>query len=483
MSSITLDITPTTRVLESLGATGGRPYQAIAEFIDNAVDSATKNDLKSVNVNLIIKNQKGKTQSITIEDNAFGMELEDLERAFKLGASNKNTEELIGRFGMGMKTAISSLGGSFSVITATSVNPKAYEVAANLHELKDFTLNGRQIKKSFNHGTHIHVSKCERVNYNILIKDLNNHLPVIFRHHLKEGFLNLTLNGNPIKAKHYQCMGDDGCYIDFTVKVDGVDIKGWAGISVPTHGDYGFSLLKNKRTISPFSKIAIGGDPAYSRIIGELHLDHFETDHHKTKFEQYSNKWDLLESALKKELKDLLAKAKELYVKANDKSEENVQRSIPELVNQLNDIINADDLLKEFLNDGRQGLSLAGVFNRLLGGDTSKESESSESKTTNKNKNSNKRKNPGIQIEHNFHDLGVDSPKKKWSYDGVLRVTTNTAHPLFPGEPERKNTYSRINIMDSMAHHFAGQSENTIESYQEILDRLQRGAKIKGILI
>lgn len=102
-----IDITPDKTLYKKLGFSGYSFPQAIAELIDNALDEPVPDESLVVNVIL------GKNY-IEIRDNGRGMIKAIAAKALVLGYSTK--KEKLGEFGLGLKTACSSLGSKVTLI-------------------------------------------------------------------------------------------------------------------------------------------------------------------------------------------------------------------------------------------------------------------------------------------------------------------------------------------------------------------------------
>ena len=104
-------IRPTSGVYATYKRLSYQPWTAIAEFVDNSTQSYFdhRDELKALpgfdklRIAIIYEAKSGDSDSLTITDNAFGMELADFERAIQLDKIPINTS---GRneFGMGLKT-------------------------------------------------------------------------------------------------------------------------------------------------------------------------------------------------------------------------------------------------------------------------------------------------------------------------------------------------------------------------------------------
>jgi len=98
----TVDITPDKSLVSKLGRTGYRTEQAVAELIDNSID-ARLDGKTGIEVRLDFRMGR-----ITVSDDGRGMGAKALADAFTIAKETDKTG--LGRFGMGMKSACSSLG-------------------------------------------------------------------------------------------------------------------------------------------------------------------------------------------------------------------------------------------------------------------------------------------------------------------------------------------------------------------------------------
>ena len=119
MQEITsLNIQPQAGVIGVFSRLNYKPWYAIAEFVDNSTQSFYNNEkllakvgIKSITVKV---EYDFENNILTITDDAFGMEMEDFVRAVKVDSPPESRD---GRneFGMGLKTAASWFGNTWSV--------------------------------------------------------------------------------------------------------------------------------------------------------------------------------------------------------------------------------------------------------------------------------------------------------------------------------------------------------------------------------
>ena len=493
----TLNFRPKARVLESIAARGGRAYQAICEFVDNSIDSALKSDMTEVSVAINYQSKQGNIVSITIADNAFGMSANDLEKALTLGDSNKpGTAGQIGRFGMGMKTSLGFLGDRWKITTATIADMEALHLDLSLSKLvqdDNFEATAYHIPKPRPHGTTITITDCRKINAVSFERDLQEHLPSIFRHFLADGFLKLSINGKLVEHKEFDLLRVPGTYLDLDFIVGKHRITGWIGLRQSTSSpNYGFDLVKNRRVIVPHSHVAIGNDPALNRVVGELFLDGFTTDHQKSGFDESDPQWEAMVKQLTKLIKPVLEKARELTNKANTKNDRLVEAALPNLLKQLNDIIRNDEVLKDLFSGERKagttGVNVATTDKEKV------EREPSDRKNTTPREKKDKPNVVGnLKITHHTMSQGKEARRKTWEVNGSeMVIITNSDHPLYPAQSEKRLRYVMMNTLESMAHYSANEevrreelnsdSQANVDKYEDILERIVRGAVTKGVI-
>ena len=115
MTQHKIDVTPDKSLIKKLGRVGYRTEQAIAELIDNSIDARLDGTRETIRVVLDFADR-----TISVHDDGAGMDLETFRNSWVLGAHTKSSDSRLGMFGIGMKSACSALGKSFSVKTATA---------------------------------------------------------------------------------------------------------------------------------------------------------------------------------------------------------------------------------------------------------------------------------------------------------------------------------------------------------------------------
>ena len=136
-----ISILPNVRFLTTLRNSGYNNYTALADIIDNSLDT----NVETKNVRIKIKNatqNKYAYDSIYVADDGCGMSYNTLIEALKLGASTGKTKAFdLGSYGTGLKAAALSMSRRFTIQTKSEFD-KFYIVTFdldNLIELNSFS--------------------------------------------------------------------------------------------------------------------------------------------------------------------------------------------------------------------------------------------------------------------------------------------------------------------------------------------------------
>ncbi|MEU3242736.1 ATP-binding protein [Streptomyces sp. NPDC006875] len=122
-----LDLTPSPRLLEVLGDIPYKPWQCLAELIDNAFDDFLSDDDRDPNDPPYVRvtlPKSGTTREgdeiVCVADNGRGMGLEAFQLALRAGYSQNSRYGSLGLFGMGFNIATANLGSVTEVRTTRS---------------------------------------------------------------------------------------------------------------------------------------------------------------------------------------------------------------------------------------------------------------------------------------------------------------------------------------------------------------------------
>jgi hypothetical protein len=293
-------------LLRKVGLSGHSVAEAVSELVDNALD-ARRDDHVSVRVEY-----DARDGWLRVTDNGRGMNRQELADALVLGLSAKGGYD-IGRFGLGLKTAATALGSKFEVHTVRE--EATYEWVAEYDEAQ-FVMSGRwelplrRQRKRRQTGTLVEI-RSDRV-YATLHQSLHRNLGWTFRHFLRDGVLDLAVNDVPVEPAGYAV--DPDSVMPIEGEVSGKLVHGWVGLlhKSSQRGWYGFSMVRHRRILRRHEKLGFQPHPSTARVVGELHLDDFDTNNLKTDFIRETSHWRELETWLSREIEPVLTASRKL---------------------------------------------------------------------------------------------------------------------------------------------------------------------------
>jgi len=122
----TIDITPTPRILRTLGDIPFDVWQCVAELADNSLDSfreqarqGTPVENARVNIYWSSESTPSPDREIIVEDNGPGMSIDQLQNAARAGFSSNDPIHNLGLFGMGFNISTARLGDETIFVSAT----------------------------------------------------------------------------------------------------------------------------------------------------------------------------------------------------------------------------------------------------------------------------------------------------------------------------------------------------------------------------
>ena len=263
-----LNIQPQAGVLGVFSRLNYKPWYAIAEFVDNSTqsfyshqDNLAEQGINNLHVSVEYDDAK---DILTIIDDAFGMEIEDFERAVKIDSPpiNKNGRN---EFGMGLKTAASWFGNIWSVRSTQLNSENEYYTEINIPELRRKNINSVFIRESkvapTSHGTTIIIREItKKIGSSRTKSKIKELLRSMYRRDLNNGLVHITYNGELLYYDEHECLSFRNrkwrMNMDFNFDFEGIThhVTGFVGILA--HGGFGragFALFRRNRVV-------IGGD-------------------------------------------------------------------------------------------------------------------------------------------------------------------------------------------------------------------------------
>ena len=288
-----LDITPDKSLIQKLGLTGYKTEQAVAELIDNSIDARLVDKKLHIKIDLDFSQK-----IIKITDDGSGMNLNELRDGLTIAKGTKDDEKL-GKFGLGMKSACSTLGKSITIITTKPDSKKEYVVKYDEDEWlsnKSLTWTNFKVeernKTGIWNGTIIILGKLKIPLYPNQVSTFKNRYGIRYGPFLKNGQITLQINTLFCRAVDPPLQEDSKKEVK--IKLPGGNaITGWIGLfkKRSIKGDYGIHLFQNGRLIRAYEKFGFSSHPEVAKVVGEISLDHVPVNFHKTGFIEDSQEY------------------------------------------------------------------------------------------------------------------------------------------------------------------------------------------------
>jgi Histidine kinase-, DNA gyrase B-, and HSP90-like ATPase len=321
----TVSIRPGVSVLSVLRHLNYRAWFALAEFVDNSLQSYLqhRSELEALHgpsfkLQVSIDIEANKPARISIRDNAAGIAQSDFSRAFRPAAIPPDLTGL-SEFGMGMKSAACWFASGWHVRTKALGEPVAriirFDVAKIVHDQIE-ELEIEDEPSSVNaHFTEVVLVDLHHVPVTKTLSKIKEHLTDIYRVFIRDGVLDLKFNGESLTFEEPPVLRapfvkePDGPVRTWRKPIsfdfgDDLKVTGFAALRDP--GNYarsGFALFRRGRLIQgsgdegyrPPMIFAQPGSYRYLRLFGELHLEGFEVSHTKDGFRWDENEQPFIE--------------------------------------------------------------------------------------------------------------------------------------------------------------------------------------------
>ncbi|OSZ73146.1 ATP-binding protein [Hydrogenophaga sp. IBVHS1] len=342
-----IEIRPEVTMLSVLRHLNYKPWFAIAEFIDNAVQSYVSNRDALValhgpdyKLKVDVRLDTSGPGSIVVTDNAAGISAADFPRAFR-AAQVPTDRSGLSEFGMGMKSAACWFAQTWSVRTKAIGEPVERTIAFDIRHIVDNCIESLDtiVREELSPApyTVVTLRGLHHVPQGRTVGKMKEHLASIYRMFLRDDRLELTFNTEPLAytsasvltAVPYSSPGapiPDTEPVEWTKSINldfgkGQRVTGFAALREVGSTPYaGFALFRRDRLIEgsydetyrPSFIFKQTNSYQYQRIFGELHVEGFEVSHTKDGFrwEEYEDIFlEYLKAALEAEPLDLIAQA------------------------------------------------------------------------------------------------------------------------------------------------------------------------------
>ena len=372
-----IQIRPGVRILSVLSHLNYRPWFAIAEFVDNSLQSfldyrkAIKRvDGDSARLRVEIELDTTEEGSLIVRDNAAGIHEADYSRAFRPAGMPSDTSGL-SEFGMGMKSAACWFSPTWTVRTTALGELVERTVRFDITKivednLEELTIESKPIEPN-THFTEIRLSNLHKPPQRRTIGKIQEHLASIYRVFIKEELLELHFCRKvlsysdpkilcvPFHKSESEAPRLWRKEIDFDFGT-GLHAQGFAALrETASTSRAGFALFRRNRLIQGsadegYRPKLIFGNPnsyTYQRLFGELHLEGFDVSHTKDGFQWDENEepfLELLEEKLNADPIPLLSQAEGYRVRSRTKdlkkgAETSTQRTSKTVENEIPPVV------------------------------------------------------------------------------------------------------------------------------------------------
>lgn len=345
----TIEIRPEVTMLSVLRHLNYKAWFAMAEFIDNSIQSFVANQelLRAIDGNdyqltVNIQINTSGPGSITVTDNAAGISAADFPRAFR-AAQIPDDRSGLSEFGMGMKSAACWFARTWSVRTKAAneavertIRFDVGHIVQNRIESLSTTVIDANPK---DHYTVVSLTGLHHSPQGRTVQKIKDHLASIYRMYTRDGRLVLLVNDEqlqyqtpttliavPYIATGVPAEGPEVKQVEWRKEIDfdfgeGQRVRGFAALrETGSTSLAGFALFRRDRLIEgshddtyrPPMIFKQTNSYPYQRLFGELQIEGFDVSHTKDGF-----RWDEFEEifleCLKAELEhpplDLLTQA------------------------------------------------------------------------------------------------------------------------------------------------------------------------------
>jgi hypothetical protein len=236
-----LDITPSPRILRTLGEIPFQPWQCLAELIDNSIDAFSEAETlgiqikdKQISISWSSENVGPNARSIEIVDTGMGMSIDTLQNAVRAGYSSNDPINHLGLFGMGFNIATARLGDKTRIISTTQksdcwegIEINFAKLISNKSYLADYVSEPKKNRSL--QGTKIVVSNLKGDTFSKLRDQetqIRRQLENIYSAILDKIDVEIFVQGKRLKARKYciwnetRCVYKDGKTCNAVIRID-----------------------------------------------------------------------------------------------------------------------------------------------------------------------------------------------------------------------------------------------------------------------
>lgn len=363
-------------VLRSYKRLSYTPWHAMAEFIDNSlqsylsgkneIDAVLSEERQSFEVRITFEKKNGGT--LRIADNAMGMSKSDLQAALRVGFPPADTSGL-SQYGMGLKTSATWFGQNWRIVTKKLGHDTEYEVDVDVESVANgapvLPCIERHVEDTSSHYTLIEIKNLNHLPHTRTVTKIQDFLGSMYRIFLRDGLVRIWWNETELRWEDeydfLTAMDGSSFKSAFEFEVNGKSVSGWVGVlRSGSRAKAGFSQFRRSRMVRGypdswrpeqiFGQLLGSNDLVNQRIVGEIHLDQFEVSHTKDDILWADDEEDLVGKQLaeiSKEYRTLALTFRKRGDSGAGPSDLAIKAAVDELQSELNseeivDLINID---------------------------------------------------------------------------------------------------------------------------------------------
>ena len=374
-----LNIQPPASILNVFSRLSYKPWYAIAEFVDNSTQSyiSHSDELSAApEFDKLIVNVKYDSESntLTIIDNAYGMEIDRFRDAILLDSRNESQS---GRneFGMGLKTAASWFGKVWKVTSTQYGSSNRYTATVDIPKLDELHLQNTKIYRDYvatdTHGTEIIIEQVtKKITGSRTIGKIRDLLSSMYRRDINSRNIEIWFNDEPIVFEEYPVLTNFRGKswkkdLDFTVDFDGKSYHVTGFVAIMNPGSFpkaGFALFRQERVViggtdSNYKPAQIFGQAQSQKslkLFGELNMNDFPVNQAKDGFIWDDGLEDAFIDALKDNIQeyidiaDMSIKERANEIQFSDQASSELQQDVSNIIDNAfsstnDDIANSED--------------------------------------------------------------------------------------------------------------------------------------------
>lgn len=309
-----VNIRPGVSILSVLRHLNYRPWYAVAEFVDNSLQSYLEHraELEHLHgpgfkLRVTIELDPSDGGRMVIRDNAAGIHQADYQRAFR-PAEIPPDRSGMAEFGMGMKSAACWFARGWTVRSSALGEALTRRVHFDIDQIVHDRIEELEViiepATASDHFTEVLLEGLHRIPQTKTVAKIKQHLKSIYREFLRSDLLELEFDGDRLSfeevrvlnAPYYKTPGAKP--VEWKKEIDfdfglGLRVHGFAALrATASTSEAGFALFRRGRLIigsaddgyRPEAIFGKSNSYRYQRLFGELHLEGFEVTHTKDGF-------------------------------------------------------------------------------------------------------------------------------------------------------------------------------------------------------